>query len=237
MKCSSFTKHLESNKFITLPLFFSMMKKQKKEKKKKLKILFVGDLHGDTRQAKRLAEKAKKEKVDLVVLTGDLTYAETSVDYLVGPFAKRKIETLLIPGNHETLATANFLEKLYSPYAKNIHGKGLKKEDVGIFGAGGANIGIFQLSEYEIFNTLKKGFEKVKDAKKKIMVTHVHPSKIKASKLSDFVPGSEGVRKAIEKFKPDLVVCSHLHEAEGLEEKIGKTKVVFVGKKGKIIVI
>ena len=214
-------------------------KRKKKIKEKHLKILAVGDLHGDSRQALRLAEKAKKEKVDLVILSGDLTFAESNLDYLVGPFAKRKLDVLIIPGNHETLATVNFLTKLYSPKVKNIHGKGLEFKnsyhDIGIFGAGGANIGLFQLSEKEIYDTLKKGFEKVKKAKKKIMVTHVHPSKTLMAKLSSFVPGSEGVRKAILKFKPDIAICSHVHEAEGIEEKIGKTKVINVGKKGKII--
>ncbi|MEM4152799.1 MAG: metallophosphoesterase [Candidatus Pacearchaeota archaeon] len=215
--------------------------KQKKQKGKHLKILAVGDLHGDSRQAIKLAEKAKKEKVDLVILSGDLTFAEQSVDYLVGPFAKRNLDVLIIPGNHETVATANFLEKLYSPQVKNLHGKGLKFKDIehsiGIFGAGGANIGLFQLSESEIYNTLKKGFEKIKDAEKKIMITHVHPADSLMAKLSNLVPGSEGVRKAIEKFQPDLAICSHVHEAEGIEEKIGKTKVINVGRKGKIIVI
>ncbi|MCX8194073.1 MAG: metallophosphoesterase [Candidatus Pacearchaeota archaeon] len=213
----------------------------KELKKKHFKILAVGDLHGDSRQASKLAEKAKKEKVDLVILSGDLTFAEASIDYLVGPFAKRKLDVLIIPGNHETVATANFLEKIYSPNVKNLHGKGLKFKDIehsiGIFGAGGANIGLFQLSEPEIYNTLKRGFEKIKDAEKKIMITHVHPADSLMAKLSSLVPGSEGVRKAIEKFQPDLAICSHVHEAEGIEEKIGKTKVINVGRKGKIIVI
>lgn len=211
--------------------------KPKSKEKKHLKILAIGDLHGDSRQASRLAKKAKREHVDLVILSGDLTWAESNLDYLVGPFAKREIETLIIPGNHETLATANFLEKIYSPNVKNIHGKGLKEKGIGIFGAGGANIGIFQLSEPEIYSALKKGFEKVKDAKLKLMVTHVHPSESLTSKLSTCVPGSEGVRKAIERFKPDIAICSHVHEAEGIEEKIGKTKVFCVGSRGKIIEI
>jgi len=36
-----------------------------------MKILAAGDLHGDINAAKKLAEKAKKQKVDLVVLSGD----------------------------------------------------------------------------------------------------------------------------------------------------------------------
>lgn len=212
-------------------------KPKAKAKKKKLKILAIGDLHGDSRQAKKLAEKARREKVDLVILSGDITFAESNLDYLVGPFAKSKIETLIIPGNHESLATANFLEKLYAPEVKNIHGKGIKEKNIGIFGSGGTNIGVFQISENEIYNKLKKGFEKVKGTKHKLMVTHVHPTGTLMEKLSVWIPGSEGVRKAIERFKPDIAICSHVHEAEGIEEKIGRTRVINVGKKGKIIEI
>lgn len=205
------------------------------KKPTKLKILAIGDLHGDSRQALKLAEKAQKEKVDLVILSGDITLAESSLDYLLGPFAKRKIEVLLIPGNHETMAAANFLEKAYSPYVKNIHGLGLKKKDVGIFASGGANIGLFQLTEKETLDTLKKGFDKIKDIKKKIMVTHVHPTGGLMEKLTSFFPGSEAIETAIKKFQPDIAICSHVHEAEGFEEKMGKTRVINVGKKGKII--
>lgn len=201
-----------------------------------MKILAAGDLHGDAQLAKRLAEKAKKEKVDLVILAGDLTYADTSTRGMISPFAKEKKKVLIIPGNHETVATTDFLVQLY-PNLKSLHGYSVRKGDVGIFGCGGANIGLFRLNEEEIYNLLKKGFEGIKDAKKKVMVTHVHPSETLMGKLTTIFSGSASVRKAIEKFKPDIALCSHVHEAEGIEEKIGKTKVINVGRKGKIIEI
>jgi predicted phosphodiesterase len=74
----------------------------------KLKILAAGDIHGDTRLAQRLAEKADKESVDLVILCGDLTHFEESTDGIVGPFVKKHKKVLLIPGNHESFATADF---------------------------------------------------------------------------------------------------------------------------------
>jgi Icc-related predicted phosphoesterase len=54
-------------------------------------------------------------------------------------------------------------------------------------------------------------------------------------KINDI--GKSGIRKAVEAFKPDLLLCSHVHEAEGIEEKIGNTLVINVGKRGKIIKI
>jgi len=200
-----------------------------------MKILASGDIHGDISLARKLAEKAEKEEVDLVVLCGDLTYGEQSVEGIVGPFVKKNKKVVLIPGNHETIATADFLAKQYG--AINLHGYSIKAGDIGLFGAGGANIGLFQLTEDEIYDLLKKSHDKIKDLKTKIMVTHVHPTESKMEKFTKFFPGSTGVKKAIDAFKPDILLCSHVHEAEGIEETIGKTKVINVGKAGKIIEI
>ncbi len=211
------------------------MTEKDKPQTKKLKILAAGDIHGDRNLVNKLAERAEKENVDLVVLCGDLTYQEQSTENIIGPFVAKKKKVLLIPGNHETVATADFLAELYG--VKNIHGYAVRYNDVGIFGCGGANIGLFQLEEGEIYDLLKKGYDNIKALTKKIMVTHVHPSGTKIEKFSSFFPGSSGVKKAIDKFKPDILLCSHVHEAEGIEEKIGKTKVINVGKGGKIIEI
>lgn len=206
---------------------------QKGQKSKKTKILAVGDIHGDTGLVKKLAEKAKKEDVDLVILAGDLTFAEQSTKNLIGPFIKEKKQVLLIPGNHESFATADFLAEMY-PNTKNIHGYSFVKNDLGIFGAGGGDI-INITPDKEIFDLLKKGNERVKNSKKKIMVTHMHPKGSKAE-FSGF-KGSQAVKKAIETFHPDVLINAHIHEAAGIEEKIGKTKVINVSRKEKIFEI
>lgn len=199
-----------------------------------MKILAAGDIHGDTGLANDLAKKAEKENVDLVILCGDLTYAETSTSGLIGPFVKKNKKVVLIPGNHETIATADFLAELYD--VTNLHGYSIKVgKDIGLFGCGSANIGLFRLSEKEIYDLLKKGFDKIKDRKKKVMITHVHPKGSLMEKFTAFFPGSSGVTKAVKIFKPDILLCSHVHEAEGIEEKIGRTKVINVGRNGKII--
>lgn len=200
-----------------------------------MKILAFGDIHGDTIQAKKLADKAEKENVDLVVICGDITYHDRSIDNILGQFKKINKKILLIPGNHESIATADSLAEIYG--AKNIHGYSVKYNNIGIFGAGGANVGPNIQSESQLFDNLKNAFEHIKYLDKTIMVTHVHPSNTKMEKFSNFIPGSTGVKKAVDKFQPDILLCSHVHEAEGIEEKIGKTKVINVGREGKIIEI
>lgn len=200
---------------------------------KKTKILAVGDIHGDITLVKKLADQAEKENVDLVILCGDLTLAEKSTEQIVGPFINKNKKVLLIPGNHESLATVEFLAELYG--ATNLHGSHFSKDNVGFFGCSGVNIGIHKIPETEIYYLLYQGFTKISHLPKKVMVTHVHPTGLKMGQLSEFFEGSIGVRAALDKFKPDLVLCSHVHEAEGMEEIIGKTKIINVSRKGKIL--
>lgn len=198
-----------------------------------MKILAAGDIHGDNKLVKRLAERAEKEKVDLVILTGDIIgWVETND--LIKPFKDKNKKVLIIPGNWDSFATTDFLANFYG--VRNIHGYSVKYENIGFFGAGGAQgPGAGAVSDKEIMDTLERAHKNLEGIEKKIMVTHMHP---KGSK-SEFsgVPGSSSITKAIKKFKPDLLLHGHIHEAAGLEDHIGKTKVLNVGREGMIIEI
>lgn len=199
-----------------------------------MKILAVGDIHGDSKLARRLAERAAEEAVDWVVLCGDLTLAETKLDYILGPFVNRKLKVAFVPGNHESAATADFLAQKYG--VVNLHGAYHRDLHVGFFGCGGGITGpVHKLHEDDIFYALGKAHKGVKYSRKRIMVTHVHPEGSLMERFSSFVEGSSGVRKAIDELKPDLVLCGHVHEARGIEEMIGSTKVVNVATKERII--
>lgn len=200
-----------------------------------MKILAASDIHGDLTLARSLAEKAAKANVDMVLLCGDLTQEELSIDGIIGPFKEKKLKVGIIPGNHESKATTDFLAEKYKSI--NLHGYSYYMEKVGLFGCGSANVGTFQLSEEEIFNSLKEGHKTILDKQKKIMVTHVHPADSTMEKFTQHFKGSSGVKKAIDEFQPDLALCGHVHEAEGIEEMIGKTKLINVGRQGKILEI
>jgi len=201
------------------------------DKKKKFKILAASDIHGDTDATKKLAAKAKKENVDLVVLAGDLSgFVET--EGILKPFIDNDQKVVFVPGNWDSSVTADVLTKMYG--VKNVGKHYVKYGEVGIFGVGSPD-GQLDLNEKKAFNKLKKDFDKIKDLEKKIMVSHIHAAGTK-SEFSG-IPGSTGVRKAIEEFQPDIFLSGHIHEAEGLKDQVGKTKIFSVGEKGKIIEI
>lgn len=198
-----------------------------KKERGKTRILAIGDIHGDTGLVRRLAEKAEKEDVDLVILAGDLTSDQTTKN-LIGPFIKAKKQVIIIPGNHEPISVTSFLTELYEG-TKNLHGYSIKKNNIGLFGVGGADIGFNRMEEKEFFDLLEKSHRYIKDSKKQILVTHMHPRGTK-SEFSGF-KGSEAIREAIERFQPDFAISAHIHEAGGISEKIGKTKVINVSRK------
>ena len=198
-----------------------------------MKILAAGCIHNDTSLVKKLAQQAVDDEADIVVLCGDLTQSEQSVEYIIGPFKKRGKQVLFVPGNHETFATAEFLAKKYD--AVNLHGVSYVINDIGFFGCGGANCGVFQLSEEQIHDTLHKAHETLQPVAKKIMVTHVHPSDTLMENLSQFVKGSSGLAQAVRTIKPDILLCGHVHEGSGIEEKLHDTHVINVCRRGTLI--
>ena len=195
---------------------------------KKLRILAAGDLHGDFDIAKKLSAKAKKSKVDLVVLAGDIYGYETGDEGILSPFRKAGQKVVFVPGNCDFDGECKMLER----EGKNIHNYYVTYGDVGIAGIGSPN---WKLSlDNDDLTRIKKNFDRMKP-KKKILVSHLHAEGT-AAEFSG-VPGEKVLRKAVKDFKPDLLISAHIHEAEGIEEKIGKTRVVQVGRRGKILEI
>ncbi len=197
-----------------------------------MKILALSDIHGDKSFMEEMAERGAKEGVDLVLLAGDILHMDQWKPGMIKPFKDKGLEIAVIPGNHEGMSEIGFIVEKYG--AKNLHGYVLRKGDIGIFGCGYADVGTHQLNEEQFFTTLKKAHDSMGDVKKKLMVTHIHPHDTIIG-LKHPKWGSRGVRKAIEEFQPDIHICGHMHETHGIEEVIGRTRVINVGKSGKII--
>jgi uncharacterized protein len=202
----------------------------------KIKVLAASDIQGNPEISRKLALRAEKEKVDLVILCGDIQGIQEEQQGLIKPFKDKNQKVLILPGNWDSFATIDFMANFYG--VTNIHGYSAIYKGVGFFGAGAAPTAIgprSAITEGELMDTLDKAHKGLKGIEKKVMLTHVHPAGSK-SEGSGF-PGSEAVTDAIKKFNPDLLLHGHIEELEGVEEMIGKTRVVNVGPSGRIFEI
>jgi len=203
-----------------------------------MKILAFVDIHGDSAAIKRIAEKEKKGKPDLLVCSGDVSNFGFGLFSLIKKLSFG-IPLLIIPGNHETEEEIEYMGKK-TDFVKNLHLKHFISGSYFFTGCGGGGFtkrhAEFEQSEKKFAEAIKK--LKVKDHKYKIiLVTHQPPYNTKLDYIQGEHAGSVSIRKFIEKYQPVLCLCGHLHENEGKIDKIGKTIVINPGPDGKIIEI
>ena len=193
-----------------------------------VRLLAFSDIHQDLRQAADIAERA--EKADVVVAAGDFGSVHRGVAELIDMLVVIETPTLLVPGNNETL---DELREACAGWkaATVLHGDGCEIGRVSFWGLGG---GIpttpwpwsFDLSEEEAEAALESCPEGVD-----VMVLHSPPK----GHLDGRDLGSEALLRAIERVKPRVAVCGHIHECQGQEAAIGPTRLYNLGPAGTFI--
>jgi hypothetical protein len=200
-----------------------------------MKILAFTDVHAYLPSINKILIKAKKEKPDLMICAGDLTWFGNGLEIVkklnIG------VPLLMIPGNHEIPEEISFLAKRF-PFVKNIHLQSFFLRNYLFLGCGGGGFtqhhAEFEQSEEKFAKTIKQ--LKIQDHPNKvILVTHQPPYKTKTDFIFGEYAGSKSIRKFIEKYQPALCITGHLHENFGKKDKIGQTLIVNPGPDGMII--
>jgi Icc-related predicted phosphoesterase len=200
-----------------------------------MKILAFVDMHGSLKALKKLQEKVKKNKPDLIICAGDFTVFEQNQDYLIHRFSKWKVPVLMVHGNHED---QDLLENACSQ-TKNVlfmHGKTYNYDHTIILGHGG---GGFSLRDKEFEKHAKDFEKKMAGFDKVILFTHAPPYKTKLDPVMGSPCGCKSIRNFIKKHNKKITVAisGHLHENSGKEDRIGKTRLINPTPYGKIIVV
>ena len=198
-----------------------------------MKILAFVDLHGRINELKKLVARANKDDISIVVNAGDLTIYGDKLNFIANELAKTKKLTMMIPYNHETDEQI-FKACQRHPNFVYLQRRWLRKGNYLFMGYGGGG-----------FSFVDKRFEKIairfrkliKKDDRVILVSHAPPYGTKADKIGKEHCGNKSIRKFIEREKPDLVICGHLHECARKEDRIGKTRIINPGPKGLVIEI
>ena len=201
-----------------------------------MKILAFTDIHGSLQAIKRIEQKIISQKPDLLVCAGDISIFENGVMGILRKLNKLNKPLIIIHGNHEDAST--FIKSAKSFKNINfIHKKHFIKDDILFLGYGGGGFSVVDKDFEKIAVNKFKNIIKPHIYKKTILVTHAPPHKTKLDKLVEGHCGNKSIRNFVEKNKIDLLICGHLHENFGKEDRIHKTKIINPGPFGKIIVV
>ena len=199
-----------------------------------MKILAFTDTHGSLMALKRIEQKVKTQKPDLLVFAGDISIFEHGIFGLMRRLNKLNKKIIIVHGNHEDESTFIKCSKLF----KNIifiHKNYFIENDAIFLGYGGGGFSVVDRQFEKIAKTKFKKIIKNNPDKKIILVTLAPPYKTKLDKLIQGHCGNKSIRHFVEKSKIDLLICGHLHENFGKEDKIKKTKLINPGPFGKIV--
>jgi uncharacterized protein len=193
-----------------------------------VRLLAFSDLHRDLEQARRLVELSAD--ADVVVAAGDLASVHRGLEQTVQALEPIERRTVLVPGNNETDVALREACRGWRA-ATVLHGEATEIDGVDFFGLGG---GVpvtpwdwsFDLEEHEAEAKLAGCPEGA------VLVAHSPPKGYVDGGL-----GSVAVREAIERAKPRVALCGHIHQCWGQEATIGPTRVINLGPDGTFVTV
>lgn len=194
-----------------------------------MKLLLFSDVHSSVRHCEQLVDLA--EQVDVVVGAGDFGNLRRGLEIAIDILRKIEKPAVLVPGNSESA------EELVAacadwPAATVLHGRGCEIEGVPFFGIGGG-IPVTPFGSWSYDFTEPQAAELLADCPPAcVLVSHSPPKGAVDVSSTGRSLGSSAVRQAIERVRPRLVVCGHIHESGGQQALLGATPVVNAGPKG-----
>ncbi len=191
-----------------------------------MRILQVSDVHGSKRAAVSAAELARRERVDLIVLAGDVTTFGTvgEVEEILRVLSSSGVQVVFVPGNcdpPELLSKDVGLDGVTNVHGRTVEVGGFRIGGVGGGLAGGPRSWI-DLTEQEIRDVIGSL------GKVDVLVSHTPPHGTGADDLGGRHVGSVTVREYCLKEEPIAVLCGHIHEARSIS-RLGGTVVVNAG--------
>ncbi|HKE21921.1 MAG TPA: metallophosphoesterase [Bryobacteraceae bacterium] len=194
------------------------------------KLLIFSDIHNDWNTLERLMET----EADYYIAAGDqLTWSKGEVR--CGEILSRRADKVyVLPGNHESAEQIGGLCARFGLH--NLHGRHIEVGRWQVAGLGYSNPTPFntpgEYSELQIGERLQR----FADLDPLVLICHAPPHDTALDQIRPGLhAGSRAVREFIDKWQPPYFFCGHIHEAEGVQVKLGKTWAKNVGKPGYLL--
>lgn len=197
-----------------------------------MRILCISDLHADLGACAGVVDRSKS--VDAVAFAGDFARQHRLLRETINALRSITTPCVLVPGNNERPEDLRTACEGW-PAARVLHGSGCVIDGVPFWGLG-AGVPVtpfgpwsFDLSEEQARPLLAGA------AAGGVLVSH-SPPKGHADRTSDGRhAGSTAVLACIERTRPALVVCGHIHDSWGFDGRIGPTRIINAGPQGVIV--
>lgn len=195
-----------------------------------MKLLVFSDIHSD----KKALEKLMAVEADLYVCAGDAVSWARGLDGMAGILKARGDRMYMLPGNHESEADiAGVCERFGF---QNLHGRSIEAGGVHIAGLGYSNPTPFNTPGEFTETQIEERLRPFAALEPLVLICHCPP---KDTELDGVKPGahfgSSAVRAFIDAYQPVWFFCGHIHECEGRETVLGRTRGVNVGKRGYLL--
>jgi len=194
-----------------------------------MRIAYVVDVHDRFDVVPDILERTGP--VDVLVVGGDITTfgspadAERAIE-LWRPLAPR---LLAVAGNCDSPEIDVRLVEL----GVSLDARGVVLDGIGLFGVSASPASPlrtpYEVPDEELGRRAEAGLAEVTDARVRIFCPHAPPFKTACDRLRNGEHvGSPALRAFVERARPDLVLCGHIHEARA-EDTIGPTQIVNPG--------
>jgi hypothetical protein len=194
------------------------------------RILVFSDIHSDWKALARLMAI----EADYYFAAGDLVSWARGLDKAGQVLNQRAGRVWVLPGNHES--ERDIAELCERHRLHNFHGRTMKVDGVHLAGLGYSNPTPFDTPGEYSETELAERLARFAGLKPLVLICHCPP---KGTPLDAAGPGrhfgSSAVREFVDAEAPAYLFCGHIHEAEGVEARLGSTVGVNAGKRGYLL--
>lgn len=193
-----------------------------------MRLLCITDIHSNGYMLEQIL--MREAEPDLLIIGGDFTNfgPVQEAEALLELAQMYCPKVFAVAGNCDSADIDAMLRRR----GVSVHAYGQEFSGIGFFGLSAMppwRGDMYEFSEKQLDRFLAQGYEYVQAHARLIMITHPppHNTRVDFNNSKKHV-GSTSVRAWMEKTKPALLVCGHIHEARGLDEW-QNTKIVNCG--------
>ena len=183
-----------------------------------MRLLCITDIHGNRNKFEAILNREKQP--DWLIIGGDFT------DF--GPLSEARAlldlarlycpNVLAVAGNCDSPE----IDAMLHAQGVSLHRRGVAVDGIGFFGLSAMppwRGNMYEFTEAELDQFLDESYQTVRDCEKHVLVSHPPPRDTAVDRNSSGAHvGSTAVRAWVERIKPILVICGHIHEARGTDQ-------------------